>query len=55
VDRGQPGVAGPGAVASLVFEVIQERGDRGGVQVGDVQARDRFAGSAAGEDDPAIP
>src|SRR5204863_5878622 len=26
-DRGQPGVAGPGAVATLVFGVVEEPGD----------------------------
>ena len=34
VDRGQPGVAGGGAVASDGFQVLQEGADRGGVQVG---------------------
>jgi len=32
-DRCQAHVAGPGAVVSLAFEVVQERGDRAGVQV----------------------
>jgi len=35
-DRGQPGVAGPGAVAAVVLQVVQERPDRLRVQVGDV-------------------
>ena len=34
VDRGESGVAGAGAVVPFVFEVVQERGDGGGVQVG---------------------
>ncbi len=37
VDRGQPGVAGAGAVAALVFEVVQERADQRRVEVGDVE------------------
>jgi hypothetical protein len=37
VDRGEPGVAGPDAVAAAGFQVVQERADRLRVQVGDVQ------------------
>ena len=33
VDRGQARVAALGAVASLVFEVVQERADGGGVEI----------------------
>lgn len=38
VDRGQPGVAGPDAVASLVLQVVEERGDGRCVQIGEIQA-----------------
>jgi hypothetical protein len=38
VDRGQSGVAGPDAVASLVLQVVEERGDGRCVQIGEVQA-----------------
>ena len=37
VDRGQAGVAGGAAVAPLVFQVLQERADQGGVQVGEAE------------------
>ena len=37
VDRGQPGVAGAGAVAAVVFEVVEERRDQRGVEVGEVE------------------
>jgi hypothetical protein len=36
-DCGEPGVAGPYAVAPLVLDVVEESGDQRGVQVGDVQ------------------
>jgi hypothetical protein len=36
-DRGQPGVAGRDAAAPLFFQVGEERADRLGVQVGDLQ------------------
>ena len=39
VDRGQAGVAGACAVVPLGFQVGQERCDRRGVQVGEVQSR----------------
>ena len=56
VDRGQAGVAGPDAVAALVFEVVEEPADQRGVEVGDVQrarargrsARRRSRAAAAG-------
>ena len=38
VDRGQAGVAGADAVAAFVFEVVEERADQGGVQIGEVRA-----------------
>jgi hypothetical protein len=37
VDRGEAVVAGGGTVASLVFEMIQERGDQRRVESGDIQ------------------
>jgi hypothetical protein len=37
VERGQPGVAGPDAIAALVFEVVKEAGDKLRVEVGQVQ------------------
>ena len=36
-DCGQPGVAGPGPGAAFALEVVQERADQRGVQVGEVQ------------------
>ena len=50
-DRGQPQVAGPGAVATLGLEMVQERADRFGGQVLPVQRRRRFAGSRLHEHD----
>ena len=47
VDRRQPRVAGPGAVARVGLEVIEERGDRGRVEIGDVEHR-RFSAAACG-------
>ena len=44
VDGRQAGVAGPGAVAAVLFEVGQERADRGRVEVGEVQPAGRLAG-----------
>src|SRR6266545_2606871 len=37
MDRGEPGVAGAHAVASVVFEMGQERHNEFGVEIGDVQ------------------
>ena len=37
VDRRQPGVAGAGAVAAVVFEVVEEGADQRRVQVGEVE------------------
>ena len=37
VDRRQPGVAGPEAVAALLLEVVEERADQRRVEVGEVQ------------------
>ena len=37
VDRGQPGVAGGAAVAPVVFQVLQERADQRGVEVGEAE------------------
>jgi hypothetical protein len=49
MDRGQAGVAGTDAVAALVFEMVQERADQRGVEVGDLQAGGLFPGLAGGE------
>ena len=51
VDRGQASVAGAGTVATVGLEVIQERGDRAGVQVGDIQLRRLATGTGGGEPD----
>ena len=48
-DRGQPGVAGAHAVAPLGLQVVQERHDQGGVQVGEVQLDGLLAGAVRGE------
>ena len=37
VDRGEAGVAGAGAVAALVLEVVEKRGDQRRVQIGDIE------------------
>ena len=37
VDRGEPGVARPRAVAASVFEVVEEAGDQSGVELGEVE------------------
>jgi len=37
VDRDQPVVAGLDAVAALVFEVVEERADQLGVEVGELE------------------
>ena len=44
VDRRQPGVPGPGAVASVVFEVGEERADQRRVEIVEVQLEWLFAG-----------
>jgi hypothetical protein len=49
VHGGQAGVAGPHAVAALVFEVVQECADQRRVQVGDRQVGGRRAGVLLGE------
>src|SRR6266576_2002678 len=48
-DGGQPVVAGAGAVAAVVFEVVQERGDQRGVEVGDVELAGVLPGALGGE------
>jgi hypothetical protein len=48
-DRGQPGVAGAGAVAAGGFQVVQECGDQRGVEVADVERGGLGAGAVAGE------
>ena len=37
-DRGKPGVAGAGAVAAVVFKMVEEVADERGIQVGDVES-----------------
>ncbi len=49
VDRGQPGVACGDAVAALVLDVVEERGDHRGVQVGDVKPAGQGPGGGGGE------
>jgi hypothetical protein len=49
VDGGEPGVAGAGAVAAVVFEVVQERADQRRVQVGEVELARLPAGAPGGE------
>jgi hypothetical protein len=49
VDRGQAGVAGPGAVAPPGFQVGEERGDQRGVQVGQVELAWVLPGAVPGE------
>ena len=46
VDRGQPGVAGGAAVPALFFQVLQERADQRGVEVGEAEPAGRLAGPA---------
>ena len=41
VDGGEPGVSGGAAVASLVFQMVQERADQGGIQVGHAESARR--------------
>jgi len=49
VDRREPGVAGPGAVAAVCLQVLQERGDHRGVEVGEAELGGLLAGLAGGE------
>ena len=49
VDRCQPGVAGADAVAALVLEVVEERGDQWRVEVADVELAGLAAGPLGGE------
>jgi hypothetical protein len=49
VDRREPGVAGSGTVAAVVFEVVQERADQRRVEVGEVQLAWLIAGLLLGE------
>jgi hypothetical protein len=44
---GQTGVAGAGAVVALVLEVVQEAGDKGRVQIGEVELCRLLAGAGA--------
>ena len=57
-DRSEAGVAGAGAVAPAVFEVVQEAADQRGVQVGDVELNGLFPGVSGGErqqEPPGVP
>ncbi len=49
VDRGEPVVAGRGAVAPVAFQVVQEGTDQGCVQIIDGQLAGREAGALGGE------
>jgi hypothetical protein len=49
VDRRQPGVACASAVASLLFEVVEEGADQLDVEVVDVQLTRLLAGLLGGE------
>jgi hypothetical protein len=49
VDGRQPGVAGRDGIGAFTFEVVQERRDQLGVDVGDVERRGLLAGAVAGE------
>ena len=49
MNRGQPGVTGPGTVAAIGFQVVEERPDQRRVQVGDVQIGGCLAGPLLGE------
>ena len=51
VDCRQAGVAGPDAVAAIVLQVLQERGDGRGVEVGETERARRFPRSGGGEAD----
>jgi hypothetical protein len=44
VDRPEPGVAGPGAVAPVLLEVVEERADQRRVEIVDVQLERLLAG-----------
>jgi hypothetical protein len=49
VDRGEPGVAGPGAVSPSVLEVVEEGPDQRRVEVGELEPGGRRARSLLGE------
>jgi hypothetical protein len=49
MDGRETGVAGPGAVAPFVLEVLQERGDHRGIEIGDAERAGGFAGAPGGE------
>jgi hypothetical protein len=55
VDRGEAGVAGPDAVAAVVFEVVQERGDDRRVEVGELQPGRGLAGPLCREGEQQLP
>jgi len=49
VDRPEPRVAGPGTVAPIFFEVVEERADQRRVEIVDVQLERLLAGLSLGE------
>jgi hypothetical protein len=49
VDRGEAVVAGRGAVTAPGFEVVEERPDERGVDIGDIEPRGRCAELLLGE------
>ncbi len=44
VDRAEPDVAGAGAVAAFLFEVVEERADQLGIEIVDAELVGRLAG-----------
>ncbi|HLG07266.1 MAG TPA: hypothetical protein VI409_01195 [Gaiellaceae bacterium] len=51
VDRCEPGVAGADAVTALAFEVVEEGGDQGRVEIVEVELGWLGAGALLGEDE----
>ena len=49
VDRSEPGVAGPGAVAPCLLEMVEERADQRSVDIVDVELERLLAGPLVGE------
>ena len=49
VDRGEPGVAGPGTVATIMLEVVEERADQRRVEIIEVKLGWLFADLSCGE------
>ena len=55
MDGGEPGVAGPGAVAAVCFEVVQEIAGQRGVQVAEVKLAGLLSGPPGGEGEQQAP